>query len=253
MPVYKFYIYFTGLICHMGDDPSEKQFAAIVRDPDHHTPLVLVDDKKYPVDPKAECLKFEIVEKGVSLISESVAKTKSPFLRLVPSLSTLMGGIPKLNIKNVAIPVYYPSAYAGTTELRVARLYEEKGLYTRAGIRRWGPECVARITGIELTTQYPDSKLYVVSFDKAGTKSRFHPPLDVHSCVLIANAEIDQPKGPGHVQKYGALLADADNQVTVTKPEKRDQDPEITPLCGWVDQAPIESANDVECGNTNWP
>src|SRR5438874_11252694 len=108
--MYKFYIYFSGLICHMGDDESEKYFAAIVRDYPHHKPRVKLgplEKDKYLIDPAAEYLKFEIVDgAGNSSISDGGATPSPGFHRFVPSLRNLMGGTPRVNIKQFAIPTY---------------------------------------------------------------------------------------------------------------------------------------------------
>jgi len=55
------------------------------------------------------------------------------------------------------------------------------------------------------------------------------------------------------VKKYGKILLDADSQVMVLRPDKCHEDPEKDPACPWVSSWLIPAANDVECGNTNWP
>src|SRR5205823_2234679 len=107
----KFYIYFFGLICHVGDY-SKKHFAAMVRDPDHY-PAALFEPLTADAlpDVKEICRDHVSVKFRVGdVISISDATSTAAFRRFVPSLERLMGGSRRANIGDYAILVYYPES-----------------------------------------------------------------------------------------------------------------------------------------------
>lgn len=252
MAAYEFHIYFFGLICHVGA-ANKKYYAAMVRDPDHD-PVVIYepggDNDCHKIDRDAVAVKFEIDD----VISTADATTTAAFRRFVPSLEMLMGGSPRPGIEAYAIKAHYPDG--NVTPLAVSKFYVPLGWYIRSGQTRRGPDCVAQLTGIDVTAPTANSKLNVVSFDAKGDKKYVNSPdkpFTVGECLVIANRPKHAGMATGHVRKYGKILIEEDSLVTVLQPGRCDEEPEKPPACDWLKYSLTPSANDVECGNTNWP
>lgn len=251
MATYEFHIYFFGLICHMGG-ANKKYYAAMVRDPDHD-PVVIYGEGEgdyYDIDREAVAVKFEIDK----VITAADVATTAAFRRFVPSLETLMGGTPRSDIDEYAIKVRYPDG--NVTPLAVSAFYRQLGWYLRSGSTKREPDCVAQLTGIDVAAATANSELYVVSFDDKGNKTYVNPPgkpFKVDDCLVIANRPMHADEATGHVRKYGKILIEEDSLVTVLKPgncaDKKPEKPFACQWRGWLNA----SANDVECGNTNWP
>ena len=251
MAAYEFHIYFFGLICHIGA-ANKKYYAAMVRDPDHDPVVIYGEGEKdyYDIDREAVAVKFEIDK----VITAADVATTAAFRRFVPSLERLMGGMPRQNIEEYAIKVRYPDG--NVTPLAVSAFYLQLGWYLRSGSTRREPDCVAQLTGIDVAAATAASELYVVSFDAKGDKKYVNPPgkpFKVGDCLVIANKPKHAGHATGHVRKYGKILIEEDSLVTVLQPERCNEEPEKPPACDWLKYSLTPSANDVECGNTNWP
>jgi hypothetical protein len=246
MPDY-FYIYFSGLICHMGYG-SRKHFAAIVKDEDHE-PVVWYDDGKYfPIDADTESLKFKI---GNS-VTEADAEATPDFLRFVPSLQRLMGGNPRMNIKKYAIPVNYPATGAGSPDLDVFALYDTMGWYRRFDQELRAPDCVAALTGVVVDAP-PGYKLQVTQIKVDGSV-KDSDPYDPNKCIVISNQPKDSDHNTrGHAMKYAKILIGNESIVTVLQPGDCKVQLRKEAHCPWVNQLVRRASTDVECGNTGWP
>jgi len=262
---YNYYIYFFGLICHMGDDKLDKHFAAMVKDDEHdpvayfYDPISTKATDPYPID-YSDGVKFSMPdfdpERPVFTVAD--ARTTSEFRRFVPSLQDLMGGHPRLNINEFALPVYYPASDDNQKcPLTVADFYKDEGYYLRNGNRVWGPsgpDCVASLTQLTLTTKY--ETVWLVNVKKNEPPAKIGIPLTpAYPCVIIANLACNH--NPGHLTKYGNILIDEDSNVTILRGKcELYSDDSCRANCDWVcdwlaDQ--IRAGNDLECGNTNWP
>ncbi len=245
---YDYNIYFYGLICHMGDDKLYKHFAAMVRDKEH-TPKIYDKQSETPIK-DSNGVKFSF-EYPPTTFSISDAVTSGEFRRFVPSLHELMGGHPRLNIQEFAIPVYYPaSGDHQHSVLTITDFYPHQGYYLRGGQRVWGPDCVACMTQLTLTTT--NNTVYIVNIKKDGSYDKLATLTAADNNYAIISNEAPLGHHHGHVAKYGSLLLEEDSNLTILKtgcPLYSDRSCRaILEVCQYAHRD-----DDLECSNNQWP
>jgi hypothetical protein len=249
-----FYIYFWGLICHVGknkNDTDEKKHASLVHTavsggPGTHVPKLIFSDGTE-----------EELGGNVTFASgHSHAKVSSDFGTYVASLKALIGQNTDLKQSVYAADpsdAYHCHYPRGTVTLSAADLYEKQGIYFVDGAPQ-AERPVARIVVAKVETA--DVDIEVRFKTNAGAwKTRKITPED--PCMLVANAErvsdtiddasfymrlLDQPK---------SLAVDDGSSHLLKLP---------FPGCAWVrtyveDQKTkrLRAASSTECGNSSWP
>lgn len=275
-----FEIYFFGLICHLGDVPTEKYAAAVVR-ADGHRRYVTISG--VPTDLSEDVVRIQFGFGG--RISTGRAATDRHFAEYVPSLKSLMGGtlVRDSVMPQRAVLVDYPQSQdergeERRGELSVADLYDHQATYFGGGRILRPRGCVARLTKLTVTRP-SDATMTIYTVTAAG-------PQEIGSvqdggCVLIANesrTQLTRPKRksrrdhardpkretaaehehdePGtHARHYANIVDESNPIVDVEEKEKR-CDWEDAPR-GWLNAVSRSYATPTstyaECGNTSWP
>jgi len=280
----KYYIYFFGLMAHVGNENSAaKDFAAIVRD-NEHTPFVRWERGGEKISRNATRVEFR--SDGKPIVSH--AFTDRHFDRFVPSVRQIMGGSlqPQQVLDGEVTVVRYPPTRDDRPGiLGVGELYPLLGRHRIGGNIRRDYECVARLTVLPIESSASKLEIVEIVVDK--------PPRILHTmypneCIVIGNVSSDAdeilftaaPQGNGddahhahhggkahvahasgdHFRRYGNILNGENNIITVDEGAACTHVNEFPLECPWVKwfmknltRAGIRTPNHLECGNSAYP
>lgn len=244
----EFYIFYWGLICHIGDpeNPAVKTHASLARAPRHVRQIIFSDREPIPLGTNVE------FPGGAG-----TATRTDEFADGVPSLRALLGSFQdakpgvrnRAENPNVALHVSYPAD--ATVTLGIANLYPQLGRYRRGSVVKL-PRLIARIVYAKVETTADTLTLQFNGTSRSLTET--------DPCVLIANAE-NRPDDDNDFRHHGVLLVGDPDAGEMTDVGEHGFQVAFPSDCEWVldyvenagRAERLEAALSTECGNTQWP
>jgi hypothetical protein len=189
-----FKIYFFGLVCHVGEIETEKEFAAVVRAPGHNRYIVWNNGGIALTDAvKKIAFKFD------GAFDRKNAEPDNLFRTFVPRLQKLMGGSLETDahLSRHAIKVEYPASIRNGardgSKLSVTQLYDHKAVHIAGGKIVRPVQCVARLT--ELTIERTEAAMEVYAIGASGDETRLTSIPD-GECLLISSQTLERDRFP---------------------------------------------------------
>lgn len=261
MPTYK--IYFLGLVCHVGDSPQSKRYAAIVNAPGHRA-ILMTKAAQREIEP-GEHVRFSE--------TEGTADTDGVFRKNVPSLFSAMRG--RLGLSDQS-PVGTDAAYVhfpAGSRLRAAHLYPMEAVYSVNGVSRRSA-CVAKVTLLEIDAaglvMTVDGKPVAFGDDHCAKIAnvldfefnavlRLFPMIQSGDYSRVGAVKPALPlvlhDASHHFNLYGRIV-EGEDTVVVDESGTQTCTQVLLPVPDWVDKIvdiTVFSGVNIGCGNTNWP
>lgn len=192
-----FKIYFFGLVAHIGETDTEKEFAAVVKAPGHHR-YILWDRGGVPLTDAVKRIAF----KFGGAFDARRAEPDNLFREYVPRLKSLMGGDLEFEseLSKHAIKVEYPASVRtgggrdGST-LSVAQLYEHQAVHIAGGRIVRPLNCVARVTVLTVERADDEGEMEVYAIGASGAETHLKT-IQSGECLLISSQTADRDSLP---------------------------------------------------------